>query len=195
MGTLAKTDNKFFAPKLLVRRHFLAKYHPPGTAMRVLDCCQGDGQLWGFLRREFAVAEYLGLDVKPKKGRVKLASERYLALSGWPQTVIDVDTYGSPWKHWHAMLPNIVRPVTVFLTLGLVTPGGGSNLGAVTGSVMNFDNLASLPPSLAAKLAPHTVAYHLFAATRAGLRIVEAKEAVGGFSNARYLGLRIEPVK
>ncbi|NQT12909.1 MAG: hypothetical protein HQ582_09170 [Planctomycetes bacterium] len=110
-------DNSGLAAKLELRRHFLAKYHADNPP-HVLDCCQGGGVIWERLRQEFKTASYWGVDTKRKKGRVKLDSVRILAQPGWPQNVVDIDTYGSPWKHWGAMLPNVRGPLTVFLTLG-----------------------------------------------------------------------------
>ena len=52
MSTGTKTDNHSPGAKLLLRRHFLEKYHaakPP----RVLDCFQGSSLLWLRLGREF----------------------------------------------------------------------------------------------------------------------------------------------
>src|SRR6266576_3131176 len=112
-----KTDNTSPAAKLELRRYFLRAYHAT-EPIHVLDCCQATGFLWRTLRKEFPLASYWGLDLKPKKGRLKLDSVRVLAQPGWPQNVVDVDTYGSPWKHWTALLPHVTKPLTVFLTIG-----------------------------------------------------------------------------
>lgn len=114
---MSKTDNGNLPAKLALRRHFLAKYHADGSA-RVLDCCQGDGVVWTALRKEFSVASYWGLDQKVKRGRMSIDSALVLGHPGWGQNVIDIDTYGSPWKHWLAMLPNMPHSLTVFLTIG-----------------------------------------------------------------------------
>lgn len=117
-----KTDNHNPAAKLALRRYFLRKYHA-GERFSVLDCCQGSGLLWGELRREFSDCDYWGVDLKPKSGRLKIDSVRILAQPGWTQNVIDIDTYGSPFKHWAAMLPNVTRPLTVFLTFCVTNRG------------------------------------------------------------------------
>lgn len=114
-----KTDNKDPAAKLELRRHFLRTYHARGP-VHVLDCCQATGFLWRTLRAEFAVTSYWGLDLKPKKGRLQLDSVRVLQQRGWNQNVVDVDTYGSPWKHWAALLPNITQPKMHFQKLNFV---------------------------------------------------------------------------
>jgi hypothetical protein len=192
----AKTDNHDPRAKLELRRYFLRKYHadrPPD----VLDCCQGGGVLWRKLREEFAVASYWGLDVKPKKGRLKLDSVRVLAQPGWPQNVVDVDTYGSPWKHWEAMLPNIMRPVTAFLTIGQNKMVGGFQ-GAPPREVvvaLGLDRLAiKIPPILVARLWGIAVSHCLTKTCVYSLMLIEAVEAVSD-GNARYIGVRLEPRK
>ena len=185
-----KTDNHNPVAKLELRRHFLKKYHadaPPD----VLDCCQGSAVLWNQLRSEFLIASYWGIDQKPKKGRLKLDSVRVLAQPGWPQNVVDADTYGSPWKHWEAMLPNVVKPVTVFLTVGMISIGG-SPLSSEIRRILMLGNLV-IPNAIAASLTRIALPYCLALATTGGLRIVEAVEAVSD-GNARYFGVRLEPL-
>lgn len=193
MGSVKKTDNHDPRAKLALRRHFLAKYHAEDRA-NVLDCCQGSGVLWGQLREEFQLAGYWGLDVKPKKGRLKIDSVRILAQAGWSQNVIDIDTYGNPWKHWLAMLPNVVKPLTVFLTCG-----GGKASAFGQGSPMTKDELAALglvfptlkiPATFAHQLHRISTRYILAEAYRFGLTITEAIEAESS-GNARYIGLRL----
>ncbi|HZU48538.1 MAG TPA: hypothetical protein VFA16_15010, partial [Mycobacterium sp.] len=92
-----KTDNGNLEAKLGLRRHFLRRYHMENKPM-VLDCCQGDGIIWRKLRQEFE-CDYWGVDVKPKRGRLSIDSVRILAQPGWPHDVLDIDTYGSPWRH------------------------------------------------------------------------------------------------
>lgn len=114
---MAKTDNSNLQAKLDLWKYFLRKY---GSAapIRVLDCCQGSGVIWNRLAAEFSIESYWGVDLKPKAGRLKIRSERILAQAGWTENVIDIDTYGSPWKHWESLLPNVRQAVTVFLTIG-----------------------------------------------------------------------------
>jgi hypothetical protein len=95
MTASKKTDNHNPKAKLLLRRHFLDKYHADGNA-DVLDCCQAGGLLWKEIRKTHQIARYWGVDLKPKKGRLKIDSVRILQQSGWPQNVIDIDTYGEP---------------------------------------------------------------------------------------------------
>ncbi len=189
MAKTIKTDNHDPRAKLELRRHFLRKYHaddPP----HVLDCCQGGGLLWQELRKEFPVASYWGVDVKPKKGRLKLDSVRILAQSGWPQNVVDIDTYGSPWKHWAAMLPNVARPLTAFLTIGQVQLGGCSLIKEAKEALELKD--LRIPPAISAKLNQLAVPYLLAQSDWYGIIVTEALEAASS-GNARYVGVRLEP--
>src|SRR5438067_975429 len=113
-----KTDNHNAAAKLALRRHFLRQLAAQGEAIQVLDCFQGEGVMWKTLRSEFPVAGYWGVDVKPKKGRLKIDSARILEQSGWTQNVVDLDAYGSPWKHFQNLIATCQHSVTVFLTIG-----------------------------------------------------------------------------
>ena len=114
---MTKTDNDNLEAKLELRRHFMRTYHADGLA-RVFDCCQGSGTIWGRLRREFTVARYWGADQKRRAGRLKIDSARVLEAPGWSDDVLDVDTYGAPWRHWWAILEHGRGPLTVFLTVG-----------------------------------------------------------------------------
>lgn len=187
-----KTDNHNPKAKLDLRRYFLKKYHandPP----RVLDCCQGGGLLWDQLRREFSVASYWGLDVKPKKGRLKLESSRVLAQPGWSQNVIDVDAYGAPWKHWEGILENSSGPITVFLTIGSIMFKGSVDKHSF--KAMGLERLAEkLPKSFSHKLSEIAVSYSLARSFVFGKITTEAVEATNK-GNARYVGIRLEPAK
>src|SRR5438552_1243842 len=104
MSKSKKTDNHNLPAKLALRTYFLRKYHMQdvrrdaagATNINVLDCCQATGKIWGTLQREFPLAGYWGVDVKPKKGRLTIDSVKILDQPGWTQNVVDVDTYGSP---------------------------------------------------------------------------------------------------
>ena len=156
----------------------------------MLDCCQGDGLIWQRLRAEFNVASYWGMDRKASPGRLQVDSVRVLSQAGWPATVVDVDVYGAPWKHWAALLPNVRAPLTVFLTVGQVWA-------ATDNLVSEWIGLGKLDPprSLRRKIQPLGLRYCLAQALEHSLRIVDAIEAVPtGFSPARYIGVRLEPV-
>lgn len=191
---MAKTDNANLPAKLALRRYFLRKYH--ATPPRVLDCCQGSGVIWTALRKEFELAKYWGLDKKPKQGRLKIDSARILAQPGWAFEVVDIDTYGLPWKHYQGLIKTARAPVTVFLTLGQTSIGGGNSLteAEATALGISFSRL-DLPTSFTAKmLRKLAVSYILHRCCSYGLGITEALEA-RSTGHARYFGVRIEPIR
>ena len=187
-GRSTKTDNSYLRTKLELRRHFLRRY--PGE-LRVLDCCQGSGQVWGRLRREFRLATYWGVDKKKQRGRLQMDSVRILAQPGWRENVIDVDTFGSPWEHWAMICRNLCHPATVFLTDGFVPVNG---VGLLSQAAQEALGVASLntPIGLKGRLHALSVDYCL-AQARPRLKIVEAAEGKPHGRNARYLGVRLEP--
>ncbi len=185
-----KTDNANLAGKLALRRYFLRKYHST-THTRVLDCCQGHGVIWQTLRNEFKLATYWGLDVKSKPGRLQLDSVRVLEQPGWAANVIDVDTYGSPWKHWLALVANVAQPVTVFLTIGQNKGPQCYGVDRRALSALGLDRFSrKLPAGLTRNLQAPAIAYLLHAGAERGVELVEVMEAPRGFT-ARYLGVRL----
>lgn len=187
---MVKTDNHNPKVKLDLRRYFLKKYHtekPP----RVFDCCQGGGVMWTTLKNEFVIENYWGVDLKPQKGRLKIDSVRILQ-QGISENVIDVDTYGAPWKHWLAIVASVKQPTTVFLTIGkVILAAGGRSLSK------DESRLIGLPPSSPPGFGP-SVLYlcvdAMLAKAKQFATIVEAVEAVST-GNARYIGVRLEPIK
>src|SRR5262245_28997543 len=125
----------------------LRTYHE-GDALHVFDACQGSGVLWSHLRREFVVASYWGVDQKAKAGRLKIDSVRLLEAGLIGQNVIDVDTYGAPWKHWEALLPFVQRPTTVFLTIGRAISGTSLGMQREMVKWLGLDSFAYVPPVL-----------------------------------------------
>jgi hypothetical protein len=186
----AKTDNHNPAAKLELRRYFLRKFHveePPS----VLDCFQGSGLLWGQLRTEFRLGRYWGVDVKPKAGRLKIDSARILEQPGWTADVVDLDAYGSPWKHWC----NLVRTfggesLTVFVTIGMVRIAGGNFDHAMMQMAGCKFHALKVPNSLGVRLAERPTEFALAEAERNGLTATEMVEAFPQ-RNARYLGIRL----
>lgn len=187
---MVKTDNHNPKVKLDLRRYFLRKYHADGLA-RVFDCCQGGGVMWDTLRQEFAIANYWGVDLKPKKGRLKIDSIRILS-QGITEDVIDIDTYGSPWNHWMAVISKLQHSTTVFLTIGnqgqtAMQPGAhGGDL------FMKFP--PSTPQTLKGKYLRENDVKLALAKCLKSATIIEAVEAVSD-GNARYIGVRLEPMK
>lgn len=188
--TSRKTDNGDLPSKLALRRYFLQRYHGDGSA-RVLDCCQGEGVIWSRLRREFAIESYLGLDLKPKPGRLSIDCARYLALGGWSHNVIDIDTYGSPWPVWNALLPQIVRPTTVFLTRG---SHSREPLDRYEREAIGMRFSRPIPTAFWPKLQllGVVVTYCLTRCCDHGLILLEAVEAPSTL-HTRYYGVRLEP--
>lgn len=186
-----KTDNGHLRHKLELRRHFLRKYHAD-TPPHVFDCCQGSKVIWTTLQSEFATASYWGVDLKPKKGRVKIDSERVLNQSGWRFDVIDCDTYGAPWKHWQAIAKHATRPITAFLTIGCTMFNGSTDNAALDALGLGAI-LDKLPSAFRRFLSGMSTEYSLITIPlNAGLKIVEAIEAEAD-GNARYIGVRLEP--
>ena len=182
------------AGKLALRRHFLKKFHTDGD-LRVFDCCQATGRIWNELRREYPVAGYWGVDLKPKKGRLKVDSVRILGLPGFAQNVVDIDTYGSPWKHWTALLPNAPDRLTVFLTIGLVKMAGGNYDRSILAPLgITFEKL-KLPQQFGVRLGELGVTTCLAQARKHGFEIIECMEADNEGGTARYIGVRLEKVK
>jgi hypothetical protein len=185
----SKTDNANLPTKLELRRHFLRRYHGPQDPADVLECCQGSGVIWRHLKREFPGTKVWGLDLKERKGRLKVDSARVVCQAGWRQNIVDIDSYGSPWKHWTGMLPNVSRPITVFLTIGQWQMG-------VDSLVLKALGVASLqvPPGIAAQLVEDANRFLMAQALDYGLEIVEAQESTAG-THARYIGVRLHPKK
>lgn len=184
-----KTDNHDPRGKLLLRSYFLRKYHSDGQA-DVLDCCQGSAVMWTTLQQEHAIRSYWGVDLKPKKGRMKIDSVRILQQHGWPQNVVDVDTYGSPWKHWFAILDNLSQPTTVFLTIGSTMFKGSTDAAAMAAMGCTFEHRKP-PETFYGKLSEFGTSYCLAKGCDFAT-IIEAVEAVST-GNARYIGVRLEP--
>lgn len=187
------SDNADVEPKLDLRRHFLTKYLPTGRKAVVLDCCQAGGLLWRTLRTEYAVT-YWGVDRVPRKGRLAIDSARLLLAPSLAYDVVDVDTYGSPWQHWSNLLPNVARPMIVFLTLGRA--GGIKSVDSAVLRAVGLHRMSRMPPqALRWKLDHIAVESCLALCYRYGVRIVETMEVDPPSPNARYFGLYIEPTK
>jgi hypothetical protein len=196
MSGAAKVDNASPAGKLALRRYFLDKYHSatviePAVHPVVLDCCQAGGVLWSTLRDEYDVT-YWGVDRVAKRGRLAVDSARLLTSPGLPYDVIDIDTYGSPWQHWKNLLPNLVKPATVFLTLGRA--GGITSVDSAVIESLGLGRMkASIPQSLRWKLDQMAVDSCLAMSYIYGVKIEDAQEVISQSKNARYFGLRVIP--
>ena len=185
-----QTDNHNPDAKLLLRKYFLEKYHADGSAT-VFNCCQGGGVMWNTIRKTHPVKSYWGVDLKEKKGRLKIDSIRILQ-QGLAQSVIDIDTYGSPWKHWFALLSKLNGPKTVFLTIGSTMFKGATD-GAVLAALGCVFTRLKLPETFYGRLDEIGVNHAL----AMGADFATLREAVESVStgNARYIGVRLEPKK
>jgi hypothetical protein len=190
MARGTKTDNHNPAGKLALRRYFLERYHRDGSAT-VFDCCQGGGIMWKELRKNIKVASYWGVDLKPKKGRLSIDSVRILE-QGISQNVIDVDSYGSPWKHWRKILPRLQGPTTVFLTIGSTMHRGATDDAVLEILGCKFEN-RSIPTSFYGRLDD----IGINAALCWGESYATLHEVVEAISdgNARYIGVHLRPKK
>lgn len=192
MGKHEKIDNSHLDAKLALRRKFLDKYHA-STPIHVMDCCQGSKQIWGTLEHEYVLASYWGIDLKKKRGRMMIrgGSQRLLSTPGWTQNVIDIDTYGSPWEHWLALLPNVTQPTTVFMTIG----DQGSCVFKPYETGAHLINLPPSTPEILQGMVGKVIAPRILL-TRAndyGIMLAEAIEAVADGAHARYLGVHLIP--
>lgn len=183
-----KTDNGNLPAKLKLRRFFLSRFHASAPPV-VIDACQGSGTIWSQLRKEFEIARIWGLDKKRRAGRLRADSGAVLSRPGWVADVVDVDTYGHPWRHWMGILENAPGPLTVFLTIGTVSTGGGVGIpDELRRASMPFERLR-VPPSLGRCVIEAGIqgmlsrAHHRF-------DVAAAKECAGG--NARYIGIRLD---
>ncbi len=194
-----KTDNTNLSGKLALRRYFLKKYHT-GVPLHVLDCCQGEGEIWQSLRDEFPPDTYWGVDVKPRRGRLKIDSVRILRQPGLPQNVIDIDTYGAPWSHFSSFVPNLHHPTTVFLTIGTRNIAHGNpsptNYSALEmKSIGLWYMLKRFPTGVRARLlvrCANLITSRVLTDTCAHVTIVECAE-VSLVQATRYIGIRLEP--
>lgn len=163
----------------------LNKYHTE-TSPRVLDCCQGEAKLWNQLRREFEIAKYLGVDLKPKRGRLKIDSRAILSRPGWFYDVVDIDTYGSPWRHLEALVNTLKSGVTVFITIGRVMMG----VDKAELKALGLHNLRNLPPTLGSKVVKNNLSTVLTSIC-SSVTIQEMVESPPG-RNARYIAIRLK---
>jgi len=185
------TDNASPSGKLALRRYYLDRYHKGETPV-VLDCCQAEAKLWTTLRQEYTV-KYWGVDKVAKKGRLAIDSTRLLNRKGLPYDVIDVDTYGSPWAHWVTMLPNLIKPTTVFLTVGRA--GGIAAIDKAVLDALGLTTVAAhIPRALWWKLAEVALEACLSKCYLYQIIITEAHEVIPESTNARYFGFRLTPL-
>jgi hypothetical protein len=184
-----QTDNSNLFAKLTLRRRVIAT-ELPGVPLRVIDCCQGSGLLWSRLREEFPIETYWGIDRKAKPGRMTIDSVR--VLSG-PLTanVIDIDTYGSPWDHWVALLPNVTARMVVFLTIGYF--GGLGRLGKTALQPLGLASI-HVPMVMQRRLLDRSIGACLALPLKRGLSVtVWTTKPSTKARNAQYFAALVEP--
>ena len=182
-----KTDNGNLSDKLHLRRKVLDEYFGK-KQFSVFDCCQGKQVIWKYLRREYK-CRYMGVDVKPEKGRLKIDSRRLLQINADKFDVIDIDTYGSPVQHIKALLPLVKKRVILFLTYGQLRVGGGNYDHAIKKALgIPFE----IPNAIGVSLSFQYFDQILAGTISAGIKIVECIEAPRS-RNARYLALVVAP--
>jgi len=178
---MTKTDNHNLAAKLELRRELLRTIEGP---LSVADCFSGTSEaIWTALRKEFNVREYIALDLKAKGRRLKLDSLRYLQGQRWTHDIIDLDAYGSPWRHWFEVLKR-GRSCIVFLTIGN-TMFRQQQAEALRMMGITF----KLPGGLHSAVSESAAAYCL-AAALANFNVERSLEAEN-HGNARYIGVKL----
>ena len=125
-----KTDNRSLDYKLQLRRHTLDQARL--GELRVLDLCAGEGAIWRGLRGRLKLADYVPVDLAPRLPGTQVGDvtdDRFLAAFDLSRfNVVDIDTYGEPWKPWRYIYERLTRKTAVFLTHGAVSSPGGSNI-------------------------------------------------------------------
>ena len=179
-----KVDNHNLDAKLALRRKLLAGQKL--GKLSVIDCFSGGEVLWTILRKEFPVDEYLALDVKAKRARLKIDSLRYLQNQEWEHNVIDLDAYGSPWRHWFEVLKR-GKSCIVFLTIGN-TVFKQKQTEAIKTLGIDF----KVPAGLQGALAELIFEQCLASLYENGFTVKAAFEALNPGGNARYIGLSLE---
>lgn len=188
-----QTDNRFLAPKLLLRKYFVEKYFGQNEAA-VCDCCAGDKVVWGNLLCDFPKLNYVGFDVKHKRYAFRIDSARILDLP-CSFDVVDIDTYGEPWKHYFNMLKNNAKDfVVVFLTIGFIRAAGGGNSSLLARKIFFGAAANSIPRSYASDYIFKNANFLIAKAFDYQYDIIEAQEAFPE-ENARYIGVALRRKK
>lgn len=178
-----KTDNHNLEAKVVLREKFIK------NGMSVLDCFSGEGEaIWLTLRRKYKISEYVALDIKAKKNRLKIDSLRFLQAQDWKFDVIDLDAYGSPWGHWMEVLKTKRQSeVIVFLTIGSAVFG---RLSSVALRCMNLPE--ETPAGMHKQLSSESVSFMLAECYKFDWIVVKASEAMNHGGSARYLALQLK---
>lgn len=170
-----KTDNHNLAAKVELRLEALRRAKL--ARVDVVDCFAGAGSVWAEVMKSARVDEYTAIEKRPRPGALKMDSERYLGRPGWAHNVVDLDAYGSPWRHFEAAMKN-GRPEIVFLTVGMTIMGNQQH-DALEAIGITF----KIPPSFGRAMAPLIERHYL--GSFPGI-VLEAPNPGG---NAKYFAL------
>lgn len=191
-GWNVKQDNSNLSGKLALRRYFMSRYHAEGAY--VFDAFQGSGVIWpAHLLREFPNTRYWGVDVVPRKGRMAINCLKILRSKNLPFDVIDLDCYGFPWRYLSAVLKNINRPTTVFITLG--SSGNMKGMTRLTDyerAILRIPFPVPMCPGVIVR--DLVIKYVVQYISGYGIIVIEAKQAVIN-QPTQYIGLRLEKNK
>lgn len=109
-----QTDNAHFDLKVHVRKLAVAACLPPGEEPRVLDCFAGENRLWSAIPHAY----YYGIDAagKGRARNVKAKNEKVIpSLDLSLFNVIDLDSYGVPFRQLDLILKNKTLPPSVLV--------------------------------------------------------------------------------
>lgn len=178
-----KTDNHNIEAKLALRKLFVS------DGVSVLDCFSGESEaIWSALRKKYRITEYVALDIKAKKNRLKIDSLRFLEGQHWKFDIIDLDAYGSPWSHWMEVLKTDRQSeIVVFLTIGSAVFG---RLSSVALRSMNLPK--ETPSGMHKQLSSESVSFMLAECYKFDWIVIKASEAMNHGGSARYLALHLK---
>ena len=187
-----RCDNADIEGKIGLRRYCLKRWHKD-RSLRVVDACSGYGRVWTELGKEWDLTSWLRLDARRiGPGIIKIDSRRWLSGISWDADVLDIDTYGEPWRLLQsALYRELTHSLSIFLT-------DGKGWGARGGWSLFLSDLAGIPARWRDRI-PHSCpllrAYLDGMAIRLpmqmGWRINEAFRQKSRFSEAVYWGLRV----
>jgi hypothetical protein len=188
-----KTDNKNLDAKIQLRRRMLdeAKF----AEHRVLDLCAGEGVVWRTMRQHAKLDDYVPVDLAPRLpgtivGDVK--DERFLSAFDLSRfNIIDIDTYGEPWKPWSFLQDRLTANTAVFLTHGAVSTPGGSGVSNLVLERLGIPLAWNIP--MKRDLSEFAAPYMLHPGKCAQVRIAKAWKI--SLQNVTYYGLICEPRK
>lgn len=184
-----KTDNKQIDMKLELREQVLRRAGV--KACRVLDLFAGRGEIWTAMRSRIKVVRYVPCDKTPRMpGTIRGDStdERFLAAFDMRNfNVVDIDTYGEPWRPYRLLAERVVHPTVFFLTHGEVSGLGGCNTSAFVLETLGIPKNWPIPQKIG--LARYA-ARIMTSKPLSNVRLAWGNRV--SVSNVNYLGILIE---